>query len=107
MPPSSDSHAGGAVADTRSAVPGRSPDSYVEILVSSVLIGGSSVLALLVGLVRTKAMAMLLGPAGFGLFAMFLAIADLARSVSRDGDQRQRGPPDRRSRQRRTTGEWR
>lgn len=82
MPPSSDSHAGGALADTRSAALGRSPNSYVEILVSSVLIGGSSVLALVVGLVRTKAMAVLLGPAGFGLFAMFLAIADLARAAA-------------------------
>lgn len=59
--------------------------SYVEILLSSMLIGGSSVLALLIGLVRTKALAMLLGPAGFGLFGMFMAVADFARSIAEMG----------------------
>ena len=59
--------------------------SYREILRSSALIGGSSVLALVIGLVRTKAMAMLLGPGGFGLFGMYLAIADLARSIAEMG----------------------
>ena len=40
--------------------------SYVQILRSTALIGGSSGLNLLVGIVRTKAIAMLLGPAGIG-----------------------------------------
>ncbi|MCZ8131117.1 MAG: O-antigen translocase [Steroidobacteraceae bacterium] len=56
--------------------------SYVEILRSTVLIGGTSAVALLIGLVRTKAMAVLLGPAGFGLMGALTAIADLARSVA-------------------------
>ena len=65
--------------------PASTRGSYVEILFSSVLIGGSSVLALLISLVRTKAMALLLGPAGFGLFGMFMAVADFARSVAEMG----------------------
>ena len=73
--------AGFAVADGQPANR-RVRTSHHEILVSSVLIGGSSLLALLIGLVRTKAMAMLLGPAGFGLFGMYLAIADLTRSTA-------------------------
>ena len=76
--------AGLAVADGQPANR-RVRTSHHEILVSSVLIGGSSLLALLIGLVRTKAMAMLLGPAGFGLFGMYLAIADLTRSTAEMG----------------------
>jgi antigen flippase len=59
--------------------------SYVEILKSSVLIGGSSVLNLVIGAVRTKLMAMVLGPAGFGLMGVYTSIADLARSLAEMG----------------------
>lgn len=60
----------------------RGGSSYLEILKSSILVGGSSVVALMIGLLRTKAMAVLLGPAGFGLMGALTAIADLARSVA-------------------------
>ena len=40
---------------------------------------------LAIGLVRTKAMALLLGPAGFGLMGTFTAIIDLVRSVAEMG----------------------
>src|SRR4051794_9586306 len=44
------------------------PEStYRQILKSSALIGSSSILNLAIGMVRMKAMAVLLGPAGFGL----------------------------------------
>jgi len=59
--------------------------SYGEILKSSTLIGGSTVLNLAVGIVRTKAMAVLLGPAGFGLMGVFTSVADLARSAAEMG----------------------
>ena len=42
----------------------REGSSYREILGSSALIGGSSLLTIAVGIVRTKAMAVLLGPTG-------------------------------------------
>jgi enterobacterial common antigen flippase len=56
--------------------------SYGQILKSSVLIGGSSILNIAIGIVRTKAMAVLLGPAGIGLMGMYTSIADLTRSIA-------------------------
>jgi len=59
--------------------------SYVQILRSTALIGGSSGLTLLVGLARTKAIAILLGPTGVGLLGVYASIADVARSVAQMG----------------------
>jgi PST family polysaccharide transporter len=56
--------------------------SYGQILKSSALIGGSSVINIAIGIVRTKVMAVLLGPAGVGLFGLYGSIADLAVSVA-------------------------
>jgi antigen flippase len=56
--------------------------TYGQILKSSALIGGSSVLNIAIGIVRTKAMAVLLGPGGFGLFGLYSSIADLTQSVA-------------------------
>lgn len=59
--------------------------TYGQILRSSALIGGSSVLNIGIGVVRTKAMAILLGPAGFGLMSLYGSIFDLALSVAAMG----------------------
>ena len=56
--------------------------TYAQILKSSALIGGSSVLNIAIGIVRTKAMAVFLGPAGFGLMAVYGSIANLAQSIA-------------------------
>lgn len=56
--------------------------SYGQILKSSALVGGSSVLNIGIGIVRTKAMAMLLGPAGFGLFGLYGSVIDLTQAVA-------------------------
>jgi enterobacterial common antigen flippase len=56
--------------------------TYGQILKSSALVGGSSVLNIAIGIVRTKAMAMLLGPAGFGLAGLYSSVADLTQSVA-------------------------
>ncbi len=56
--------------------------TYGQILKSSVLIGGSSVLEIAIGIVRTKANALLLGPSGFGLMGLYLSILNLAQSVA-------------------------
>jgi enterobacterial common antigen flippase len=56
--------------------------TYSQILTSSALIAGSSVLNIGIGIVRTKAMALLLGPAGFGLFGLYGSIANLAQSIA-------------------------
>jgi enterobacterial common antigen flippase len=56
--------------------------SYGQILKSSALIGGSSVVNIAIGIVRTKAMAILLGPAGFGLFGLYGSIANLTQTIA-------------------------
>jgi antigen flippase len=56
--------------------------SYGQILKSSALVGGSSAANIALGIVRTKAMALLLGPAGFGLFGLYGSIANLAQSIA-------------------------
>jgi PST family polysaccharide transporter len=56
--------------------------SYGQILKSSALIGGSQVANIAISIVRTKAMAMLLGPAGFGLFGLYGSIQNLSQSIA-------------------------
>ena len=56
--------------------------SYGEILKSSALIGFSTLINLAIGIIRTKAMAAWLGPAGFGLMGLYSSIADLAQSIA-------------------------
>src|ERR1700720_4961352 len=56
--------------------------TYGQILKSSALVGGSSVINIAIGIVRTKAMALLLGPAGYGLFGLYGSIANLAQSLA-------------------------
>ena len=68
------------------AAPAKS--TYVQILRSSAVVGGSTLLNVLIGIVRTKLMAMLLGPAGFGLMGAYTAITDVTRSVAEMGVQR-------------------
>jgi PST family polysaccharide transporter len=59
--------------------------TYGQILKSSALVGGSSAVNIAVGIVRTKAMAVLLGPAGVGLFGLYSSIADLTLSIAEMG----------------------
>lgn len=51
--------------------------NYRSILKSTSLIGGASVLNILIGMVRTKFVAILLGPAGVGLLGMYAQITAL------------------------------
>jgi PST family polysaccharide transporter len=57
-------------------------ESYGQILKSSALVGGSQVLNIAIGIVRAKAMAVLLGPAGVGLFGLYGSISSLAQAVA-------------------------
>ena len=59
--------------------------TYGEILKSSALIGGSAMLSTAVAIIRTKVLAVLLGPAGFGWIGVYGSIADLARSIAEIG----------------------
>ena len=56
--------------------------TYGQILKSSAVIGGSSVLNVAIGIIRTKVMAILLGPAGFGLAGLYTSTITLAQSVA-------------------------
>lgn len=56
--------------------------TYGQILKSSAIIGGSSVVKIAVGIIRTKAMALLLGPAGFGLFGLYGSILNLFQTLA-------------------------
>jgi PST family polysaccharide transporter len=56
--------------------------TYGQILKSSALVGGSSALNTAIGIVRTKALAVMLGPAGFGLFGLYGSIANLTQSIA-------------------------
>ncbi|WFU51593.1 O-antigen translocase [Sinorhizobium terangae] len=67
-----------------------SPDrgsSYSQILKSTALIGGSSVINVLFSIIRNKAMALLLGPAGLGLIGLYSSIADIAYALAGLGIQ--------------------
>lgn len=57
-------------------------NSYRQILRSTSIIGGASVINILVGLLRTKIAAMLLGPAGVGLIGLFTNLVGTASTVA-------------------------
>ena len=58
------------------------PHSYRQILKSSALIGGASIINIVVSVVRSKAMALLIGPAGVGLVGLYSSILNLTHSVA-------------------------
>jgi antigen flippase len=55
--------------------------SYSQILKSTTLIGSTSVLNIAVGIIRSKAIALILGPSGVGLNGMYLSITGLAETI--------------------------
>ena len=56
--------------------------TYGQILKSSALIGGSSLFNIAIGIFRTKAMAILLGPSGVGLLGLYGSILELTISIA-------------------------
>lgn len=60
----------------------KASNTYRQILKASALIGGSSMITVLIGIVRTKAMSILLGPAGFGLMGLYTSIIELTQSIA-------------------------
>jgi antigen flippase len=56
--------------------------TYGQILKSSAVIGGSSAIKIGLGMVRTKAMALLLGPAGVGWMGLYENISNLAQTIA-------------------------
>ncbi len=62
--------------------------TYGQILKSSAIIGGSSIVNIAVSIVRAKAMALLLGPAGVGLVGLYSSVLDLTHSIDGMGINR-------------------
>jgi len=54
--------------------PGGSRSSYGQILRATSIVGGGKVLTILIGLVRAKALALLLGPAGIGVMGLLQGV---------------------------------
>ncbi|MDB6109036.1 MAG: hypothetical protein JWR69_786 [Pedosphaera sp.] len=57
-------------------------NTYGQIIKSSALIGSSSILNIVFGIVRTKAMALMLGPTGVGLLGLYGSVSDLTRTIA-------------------------
>lgn len=53
-----------------------------QVLKSTSIIGGATVVSLAIRIVRTKILAILLGPSGIGLDGVYNSIIDLARTIS-------------------------
>jgi enterobacterial common antigen flippase len=56
--------------------------TYSQILKSTSLIGGSTVVSIGFGIVRSKAIAILLGPSGIGLMSLYSSLAELTQSLA-------------------------
>ncbi len=56
--------------------------TYGQILKSSAIVGGSQILNIGIGMVRTKAMALILGPGGFGLFGLYMSVSNLTQTLA-------------------------
>jgi antigen flippase len=56
--------------------------TYGQILKSSAIVGGSQLLNIAIGMVRTKAMAVMLGPAGFAFFGLYSAVSNLVQTFA-------------------------
>jgi PST family polysaccharide transporter len=54
--------------------------SYSQILKSTSIFGGSQVLVIIIGIIRAKAIALLLGPAGIGIIGIYQSIIDMLRT---------------------------
>lgn len=59
-----------------------SKQTYTQILKSTALIGGSSVINVGFSIIRNKAMALLLGPEGVGLIGLYMSASDMAQTIA-------------------------
>ena len=62
-----------------------STSSYGQILKSSSIVGGAQGASCVIGLLRTKAVAVLLGPAGVGLVGLYVSVIDLVGTFAQFG----------------------
>jgi PST family polysaccharide transporter len=55
--------------------------SYNQIIKSTTIFGGSQIFIILIGIIRTKIVAILLGAAGIGIIGIYQSVIDMMRSV--------------------------
>jgi enterobacterial common antigen flippase len=65
--------------------PAEGGTSYGQILRSSSIIGGATGINYVIGMVRTKAVAVLLGPSGIGLVGLYISITGLVSTIAQLG----------------------
>jgi enterobacterial common antigen flippase len=58
------------------------PKSYHQILKSSVVVGGASFINILLGVIRTKVLAVLLGPGGVGVLGIYNSVVQTASALA-------------------------
>jgi len=63
----------------------KNTSSYGSILKSTVLVGGSQVISIIIGIIRTKLIAVMLGPSGIGLMGMYQSIIAMVGAVTSAG----------------------
>jgi antigen flippase len=61
--------------------------SYLQILKSTAVVGASSAISVVFSIIRNKAIAVMLGPEGIGLMALYNSIADIAQTLAGVGVQ--------------------
>ncbi len=54
--------------------------SYSQILKSTSIFGGSQMLVIIIGIIRAKTIALLLGPAGVGIIGIYQSVVDMIRT---------------------------
>jgi antigen flippase len=57
-------------------------DSYKQIFKSTSIVGGSQVLVIIIGILRVKVLALLLGPAGVGIAGIYQSMIELIRNAT-------------------------
>jgi O-antigen/teichoic acid export membrane protein len=63
----------------------RDTSSYRQIFVSTSIIGGASIINIVIGLIRTKIIAIILGPVGIGIAALFGALMSTGIAIATAG----------------------
>ncbi|MFT6050907.1 MAG: PST family polysaccharide transporter [Halioglobus sp.] len=56
--------------------------SHRQVFRSSAIIGGSSVINMLIGIVKVKVLALMLGPVGIGLMGLYMNVMNIAATVA-------------------------
>jgi O-antigen/teichoic acid export membrane protein len=64
---------------------GREDDSKKQILKSTGIVGSAQIITILIRIVRTKIIAVLLGPSGVGLSGLYLSTVDIVRGATNLG----------------------